>query len=230
MVDDFILYFFKQKRRKTWIIFLIFFETAAAFLAGVTGVSILFGFGTTLAAAKKKDPHFFDRGLSGTFDDPQPATPSAPGASASGVRHGARRSMAAAESGASLALRALGWGTVYSVAGCSLLFYAIWKMMGVQNVNITWLSRTVAASLEYLLAGSQEDPADFLLGKCDNWWIRALWNGTDWKTMAVEAQTAWILTLDLSTIRKCPRHDTCKYLLPFSVIYLVAGARVSTIR
>ena len=118
--------------------FFVFFETAAAFLAGVTGVSILFGFGTTLAAAKKKDPHFFDRGLSGTFDDPQPATPSAPGASASGVRHGARRSMAAAESGASLALRALGWGTVYSVAGCSLLFYAIWKMMGAQNVNITW--------------------------------------------------------------------------------------------
>ena len=100
---------------------------AAAFLTGVTGVSILFGFGATLAAAKKRDPHFFDQGLSGKFEEVRET----PAAKIAG-KHGRPAVM---ESGASLAARALGWGTLYSVAGCSLLFYGIWKLMDVRDVS-----------------------------------------------------------------------------------------------
>lgn len=112
--------------------------TAAAFLAGVTGVSILFGFGTTLAAAKKKDPHFFDRGLTGRFEGQASSEPTSNEAIRA-MRKRAPGSIASAEPGASLALRALGWGTVYAVSGCSLLFYGIWKLMGVSDVSIVLL-------------------------------------------------------------------------------------------
>lgn len=108
--------------------------TAAAFLAGVTGVSILFGFGTTLAAAKKKDPHFFDQGLSGRFEEQasEPLTSEAVAA----MRRRTPGSISSAEPGASLALRALGWGSLYAVAGCSLLFYGVWKLMAVNDVSM----------------------------------------------------------------------------------------------
>lgn len=42
-----------------------------------------------------------------------------------------------ADSGAHLALRALGWGTVYAITGTSLICYGIWKLSGATNVNIT---------------------------------------------------------------------------------------------
>ena len=80
------------------------------FLGGVTGISALFGFGATLAAAKKQDPNYFDKGIAGS------------------------RGMT--ETGASLALRALGWGTVYSFAGCGILFFTIWKLLDVKDVCI----------------------------------------------------------------------------------------------
>ncbi|XP_044266287.1 transmembrane protein 242 [Tribolium madens] len=80
---------------------------AGIFLAGVSGISALVGFGATLAAAKKQDPKFFGKGMEGS------------------------RTMG--ETGASLALRALGWGTLYAVTGCGVLFYAIWKVSGAQN-------------------------------------------------------------------------------------------------
>lgn len=38
------------------------------------------------------------------------------------------------ETGASLALRALGWGTLYAFTGCGILFYSIWKLSGAKNV------------------------------------------------------------------------------------------------
>lgn len=84
--------------------------SATAFLASVAGVSALFGFGATLSYAKKKDPTFFDKGV-------------AMGPSLS-------------ESGAALALRALGWGTVYAVGGCGILFFSLWKLSGCNNVSI----------------------------------------------------------------------------------------------
>ncbi|KAF4519530.1 hypothetical protein B566_EDAN009433 [Ephemera danica] len=79
------------------------------FLTGVTGISALFGFGATLAAAKNKDPNYFNRGMAGS------------------------REMA--ETGASLAMRALGWGTLYAVTGCGILFYGIWKLLDVKDLK-----------------------------------------------------------------------------------------------
>ena len=108
--------------------------TAAAFLAGVTGVSILFGFGTTLAAAKKKDPHYFDQGLTGRIEGQ--AGESISNNAATAMRRRAPGSIASVEPGASLAIRALGWGTLYAVTGCSVLFYGIWKIMAVNDVSI----------------------------------------------------------------------------------------------
>ncbi|XP_023235990.1 transmembrane protein 242-like [Centruroides sculpturatus] len=79
------------------------------FLGSITGASILFGFGLTLAIAKKKEPTLFLKGIIRSPDIP--------------------------ESGGSLALRALGWGTLYATTGFSLFCYAVWKALGVQNLH-----------------------------------------------------------------------------------------------
>ncbi|XP_046392362.1 transmembrane protein 242 [Ischnura elegans] len=81
---------------------------AAIFLSSVTGLSMLVGFGTTLAAAKKRDPAFFNRGLIPTRELPV--------------------------SGSALAMKALGIGTLYAFTGCGILFYSIWKIMGVNDL------------------------------------------------------------------------------------------------
>ncbi|XP_049768176.1 transmembrane protein 242 [Schistocerca cancellata] len=39
------------------------------------------------------------------------------------------------ETGVSLAIRALGRGTLYAFAGCGCLFYAIWKLSGANNLQ-----------------------------------------------------------------------------------------------
>ncbi|XP_066990966.1 transmembrane protein 242 [Anabrus simplex] len=80
---------------------------AGVFLGSLTGISVLVGFGSALAYAKKKDPLFFNRGMVGS------------------------REMT--ETGASLAMRALGWGTLYAFGGCGLLFYGLWKLSGAQD-------------------------------------------------------------------------------------------------
>jgi hypothetical protein len=72
-------------------------------------MSALVGFGATVASAKKNDPAYFSRGMVGS------------------------REMA--ETGASLALRALGWGSLYAVTGCGVLFFTIWKLMDVKDVS-----------------------------------------------------------------------------------------------
>merc|ERR1719431_2034139 len=46
-----------------------------------------------------------------------------------------RNARAVHESGAALATRALGWGTFYAFAGCGVLFYSIWKCMGVNSLT-----------------------------------------------------------------------------------------------
>ncbi|XP_060801219.1 transmembrane protein 242 [Amyelois transitella] len=80
-----------------------------AFLSAVAGISAFVGFSATLAAAKKADPKYFNKGLHSSAE--------------------------LADAGAILALRALGWGTLYAVAGTSCLCYSIWKLSGAQNLK-----------------------------------------------------------------------------------------------
>lgn len=77
-------------------------------MTAVTGMSAIIGFGTTVAAAKKQDPKYFNKGMTGSIE--------------------------MTETGAGLALRALGWGTLYACTGCGILFYTIWKMSGAKDV------------------------------------------------------------------------------------------------
>ena len=79
----------------------------AVFLGGVTFLGLMSGFGSAIAMAKKRDPTSFDKGLLGE----------------------AKRM----ESGGSLALRALGWGSFYAVGGVGLLCFTVYKILDVQS-------------------------------------------------------------------------------------------------
>lgn len=78
------------------------------FITSLAGASLLFGFGATVAMAKKKDPTMFAKTLIPSREIP--------------------------ETGHSFAGRALAWGTFYSVSGFSLLCFGVWKMLGVHNL------------------------------------------------------------------------------------------------
>ncbi|XP_040167567.1 transmembrane protein 242 [Anopheles arabiensis] len=82
---------------------------AGAFLAAVGATSAVAGFSKAIMSAKKSDPKYFDKGLHG--------------------------SLALHEAGTSLALRALGWGTLYAILGTGTICFGIWKLSGAKNME-----------------------------------------------------------------------------------------------
>ncbi|XP_058124491.1 transmembrane protein 242 [Anopheles ziemanni] len=82
---------------------------AGAFLATVGATSAIAGFSKAIMSAKKSDPKYFDKGLHG--------------------------SIALHEAGTSLALRALGWGTLYAILGTGTICFGIWKLSGAKDMK-----------------------------------------------------------------------------------------------
>ena len=95
-----------NKNNSTLIIKSLFLFTAG-------GLGLFAGFANALGSARKRDPTSFDKGLIGDV-----TTAAAKEAQQRRVLH---------EAGTKLASRALGFGTLYAVAGCGLLFFSIWK-------------------------------------------------------------------------------------------------------
>ena len=107
----------------------------------------MFGFGMTVAVAKKRDPTMFakvrdkeewdaanDRSVCRCGDSQQQVIDFSLSRPSQGLI--GSRNEVAAESGGRLAMRALGWGTLYSVTGFSVFCYAVWKLIGARDVRM----------------------------------------------------------------------------------------------
>jgi len=93
---------------------------AGVFLTTAAGIGMLAGFGGAIAASKKQDPRHFDAGMVGM--------------DAATIKENVKARYLQ-ESGASLATRALGYGTFFAFAGCGLLFFSVWKFANVNNME-----------------------------------------------------------------------------------------------
>lgn len=82
---------------------------AGAFLGLVGGVAALFGFSRTLGRAKREEAAF--------------------------IAKGGRETLILMDAGSSLALRALGWGTLYAFLGTGAFCYGVWKLSGATNME-----------------------------------------------------------------------------------------------
>ncbi|KAF7489839.1 Transmembrane protein [Sarcoptes scabiei] len=87
-----------------------FYETL--FLGTIAGIGLMFGFSNGIAAAKKNDENAFNKGLMMLPEKPE---------------------LKPMESGARLATRALGIGTVYAFAGVGFITALIWFSVGAKD-------------------------------------------------------------------------------------------------
>ncbi|CAD7076716.1 unnamed protein product [Hermetia illucens] len=80
---------------------------AGVFLTSVGAVSALVGFSKTLATAKRQDEKF--------------------------LQEAAMSRAHLLDDASRLAMRALGWGTLYAILGTGAFCYGVWKLSGAQN-------------------------------------------------------------------------------------------------